>query len=75
MLRTSSRSLSKPLMSATPVCSLAAVAGVGKVVMLMISASFVCLFMRLYPLLIPNPRLVQNHAFSRPAAASTSERH
>eukprot|EP01046_Picozoa_sp_COSAG06_P037083 COSAG06_NODE_4151_length_4523_cov_5.299729_2_plen_63_part_00 len=62
-------------MSAAPVCSLAAVAGVGEGVMLMICASIVCLFMRLYPLLIPNPRQVQNHPFSHPAAASTSERH
>jgi hypothetical protein len=45
--------LCKPRMSATLVCSLAAVASVGEGVMLMISASIVCLFMRLYPLFAP----------------------
>ena len=57
------------------VCSLVAAPGVVKCVILGICLSVVCLFMRLYPLLIPNPRLVQNHPFSHPAAASTSERH
>jgi hypothetical protein len=62
-------------MSATPVCSLAAVAGVGEGVILMISVSIVCLFMRLYPLLLENYTQVQNHPFSRPAAASTPQRY
>ena len=61
--------------AAAPVCLLPTALSVGKSVMLEIYVSVVRLFVRLYPLLIPNPRLVQNHAFSRPAAASTSERH
>ena len=62
-------------MSVAPVCLLPTALSVGKSVMLGIYVSVVRLFVRLYPLLIPNPRQVQNYPFSHPAAASTSERH
>ena len=60
-------------MSVAPVCLLPTAPSVGKSVMLEIYVSVVRLFVRLYPLLIPNPRQLQNCAFSRPAVACTSE--